>query len=127
MLVLLGRQLHTCLSDSCKMHKTGLSRPGTIQMIAAAIITAVGIVVPAYMCAIRPNHEWLMVLSGFPALAAASTGIIIALLYFIGFLRYCTSKGYSKWIGFWLFLSHLPGLIILLLLPDQEKPREQVS
>jgi hypothetical protein len=100
------------------MSKTGLSRPGAIQMLAAATLMVVAAVGPVYLAASRPTHEWLMVLNGFPALAMSVAGIALLVLYFVGFLRYGSSKGYSKWLGFWLFFSNFPGFIALLLLPD---------
>jgi hypothetical protein len=110
------------------MNKTGLSRPGAIQMIASATLMLAAAVGPVYLAASRPTHEWLMVLSGFPALAMSLAGVVLLILYFIGFLKFCSSKGYSKWLGFWLFFGNFPGFIALLLLPDLKAGmREQVT
>ena len=102
------------------MNKTGLSRPGGMQMVLSAILMIVVAIGPMYIAASRPDHEWSVVLNGLPALAVTVASVVLLLLYFIGFLRYCASKGYSKWLGLWLFLGHVFGLIVLLLLPDQK-------
>lgn len=100
------------------MSKTGLFRPGAIQMVASTILIVVAAIGPIVLAAMRPSHEWLMVLSGLPAIALTITGGFVVLLYFVGFLSYCASKGYSKWLGFWLFFGTIPGFIVLLMLPD---------
>lgn len=100
------------------MTKTGLSRPGAMQMVASATLMVVAAIGPAVLAVGRPNHEWLMVLNGPPALAMVIASLIVIVLYCLGFFRYCSSKGYSTWLGFWLFIGNLPGFIVLLLLPD---------
>ena len=100
------------------MNKTGFSRPGAIQMAVSAALLVLTSLAPLFYAATQPSHEWLMVSYGLPALAILLAGILIAFSYFVGFLRYCDSKGYSMWLGFWLFISHAPGFIVLLLLPD---------
>jgi hypothetical protein len=102
------------------MHEKGLSRPGAMLMVASAILMLVSAIGPVFLAVMRPTHEWLMVLSGFPAFAIISASALTAVLYFVGFLRYCVSKGYSSWLGFWLFLGNVPGFIVLLLLPDRK-------
>jgi ABC-type Na+ efflux pump permease subunit len=106
------------------MNKKGLSRPGALQMIASVIIMIITAIGPLYLAATRPNNEWFMVLNGLPALAVVIASIAVLFLYLIGFLRYCGSKGYSKWIGFWLLFAHAFGFIVLMLLPDL-KTRQQ--
>ena len=98
--------------------RTGLSRPGALQMLASAALMIVAAIGPILVASSRPTNEWLIVLTGFPALGMSVAGIGVLLLYFIGFLRYCASKGYSKWLGFWLFIGNIPGFVVLLLLPD---------
>ena len=87
-------------------------------MVASAILMVLAAIGPIVLAAMRPSHEWLMVLSGLPALALTIAGGFVVLLYFVGFLSYCASKGYSKWLGFWLFFGSVPGFIVLLMLPD---------
>lgn len=98
--------------------KSGMSRPGALQMLAAVILTIICSVGPIVLAMTKPTHEWSLVAVGPEALLLSSVGLIIAALYAVGCIRYCTSKGYSKWLGFWLFLSHVAGFITLLLLPD---------
>jgi hypothetical protein len=100
------------------MNKTGLSRPGAMQMVAAIILGVVAAIGPLFLAFMRPDQVWFMALSGLPAFAIAISGVGVLILFFVGFIRYCASKGYSKWIGFWLCFGHLPGFIVLLLLPD---------
>src|ERR1700733_671860 len=100
------------------MSEKGLSRPGALQMVASAAISLFAAIGPVFAAAPLPNHEWFMILNGLPAFILTVTGVGLLVLYFIGFLRYCASKGYSKWLGFCLFLCNFLGLIILLLLPD---------
>jgi len=100
------------------MNKSGLSRPGARQMVAAVILLVVGAIGPLFLAFMQPNQEWSMVLSGFPAFVVAISGVVVVFLFFVGFIRYCASKGYSKWIGFWLCFGHVPGFVVLLLLPD---------
>lgn len=100
------------------MSKRGLSRPGATQIVAALVLTGLTSVGALAIAATRPNQEFLMILTGFPALAMALSGLLVAVLYIVGFLRYCSNKGYSKWLGLSLLLSTLPGFLALLLLPD---------
>ena len=100
------------------MGKIGLSRPGAIQMVVSAILMVAAAIGPIFWAATRPSHEWLMVLTGLPALTMEIASVLVLMFYFVGFLRYCASKGYSKWLGFWLFLGSIPGFIVLLMLPD---------
>ena len=107
-------------------------------MILAALLMIVAAIGPAIIAFTKPNHEWLLELSGLPAVALAAACLAVAILYFVGFLLYCKSKGYSMWVGFWLLLSNIPGFIALMLLPDLHatisphadipiKPRQTVS
>lgn len=114
------------------MGKKGLSRPGALQMVASAILTLVASVGPTVIALTRSSHEWSLFLAGFPALALSLSGVVVFLLYVVGFLRYCSNKGYSKWLGLFLFLGNVPGLISLLLLPDismncSEKPESAAN
>ncbi|HEY9756459.1 MAG TPA: hypothetical protein V6C97_14930 [Oculatellaceae cyanobacterium] len=100
------------------MRKQGISRPGALQMVAAASLVFLASGGPIFIAATRPTHEWLMALSGLPALALMLVGVGTVALYLVGFLRYCGSKGYSLWLGLWLSLGGFVGLVALLLLPD---------
>jgi hypothetical protein len=93
-------------------------RPGALQMLAAVILTIVCSVGPIVLAITKPTHEWSLVAVGPEAVLLSSLGLIITALYAVGCIRYCASKGYSKWLGFWLFLSHVTGFVTLLLLPD---------
>jgi hypothetical protein len=99
-------------------NKTGFSRPGALQMLASAALMLVGAIGPFFVASSRPSHEWFMVVTGAPAFAMSLIGVAVLVLYLIGFFRYCASKGYSKWLGLFLFFANLPGFIVLLLLPD---------
>lgn len=99
--------------------KTFLSRPGSIQMTIALVLATLAGLVPIYLACMMPSHEWFMVLTGLPAASMAAASLAILGLFFVGYIRYCISKGYSGWIGFWLFWSNLPGFIVLLLLPER--------
>jgi hypothetical protein len=98
--------------------KSGMWRPGALQMLAALILGIICSAGPVVLAMTRPTHEWSLIAVGPEALLLSSLGLIIVALYAIGCIRYCASKGYSKWLGFWLFLSHLTGFVTLLLLPD---------
>ncbi|SRR5579883_1061037 len=98
--------------------KSGMWRPGALQMFAAMILAIVCSAGPIVLAITNPTHEWSLVAVGPEALLFSSLGLIITALYAVGCIRYCASKGYSKWLGFWLFLSHVTGFVILLLLPD---------
>lgn len=87
-------------------------------MFVSLALMAVAAIAPTVMASIENNHEWSMVYTGMPALLAVLGGVLVFVLYFVGFLRYCASKGYSKWLGFWLLLGSFPGFITLLMLPD---------
>lgn len=100
------------------MKKTGLSRPGASQMVTSAALVLLAGIGPIFLAATRPSQEWLMVLTGFPALALSLVGVGVILLYIVGFLRYCKSKGYSMWLGLCLLVCNVFGFIALLLLPD---------
>jgi hypothetical protein len=70
------------------------------------VFALVAIVYSGTQASKSPNHE--------------ITGAAIWYMTWIfGFLRYAQSKGYSKWLGFWLSLGQVPGMIALFLLPDQ--------
>lgn len=114
------------------MRKKGLSRPGALQMVASAILTLVASVGPTVIALTRSSQEWSLFLTGFPALALSLSGVVVFLLYVVGFLRYCSNKGYSKWLGLFLFLGNVPGFISLLLLPEismnsSEKPESAAN
>lgn len=100
------------------MNNNWLSRPGAIQMLASIVLVTFASIGPIVLAIRQPGHEWLMSLSGLPALAMTIATVLVLALYCIGFLRYCASKGYSKWLGVCLLLGHFPGFIALLLLPD---------
>jgi hypothetical protein len=100
------------------MNKTGLSRPGAIQMVASLVLMLLASIGPAFVAATRPTHEWILALTGLPALAMTVAGIAVFILYVVGFLRYSSSKGYNMWVGLFLLLGSIPGFIALLLLPD---------
>ncbi|MBS1989948.1 MAG: hypothetical protein JSS86_12965 [Cyanobacteria bacterium SZAS LIN-2] len=100
------------------MNKSGLSRPGAMLMLMSAALMVISGVGPVFLAVSRPTHDWLMVLTGMPAFGIIAASALVAILYFVGFLRYCGSKGYSAFLGFWLFLGNVPGFIVLLLLPD---------
>jgi hypothetical protein len=102
------------------MNKTGFSRPGALQMIVSAALMLLGSIGPLFVAFTVPDHEWSFYLTGLPVLGLSILGIATVILYIVGFLRYCGSKGYSKWLGVWLLFGHLFGLIVLLLLPDLE-------
>ena len=99
--------------------KTGFGRPGALQMLIAVALGAMEGVIPFVMAASMPSHEWALVLNGFPAFLMMAAGMATAILYFVGFLRYCTSKGYSPWLGLLLLICNVPGFIMLLLLPQR--------
>ncbi len=109
------------------MNGTGLGRPGAMQMVAAGVLMAAETIAPIVVAATRPNHEWFMDLTGLPAMVPIIVSTLLVALYFVGFLRYCSSKGYSKWLGFWLFLGNIPGFITLLLLPDLQRNIRMVN
>lgn len=100
------------------MNKKGFSRPGALQMLAAVALMICGGLAPVMIAASRPSHEWIIALSGAPALALSLAGVAIFILYVAGFLRYCASKGYSGWLGLLLLCGNVFGFIVLLLLPD---------
>jgi len=100
------------------MNKSGLSRPGAMLMVMSAALMVISGICPVFLALTRPTHEWLMVLTGMPAFGIIMASGLVAILYFVGFLKYCASKGYTAWLGFWLFLGNVPGFIVLLLLPD---------
>lgn len=101
------------------MHKSELQRPGAVQMLIAAVLMGIVGIGPIVATLIRPEHEWSLFLSGAPALVALACSIGFVLLYFLGFIRYTVSKGYSSWLGLFLFMGHIFGLIVLLMLPDR--------
>ncbi len=103
------------------MNKTGLSRPGALQMLVSVFLMIVASSGPILIALTRPSHELFMYLTGYSAIALELFGFGIMVLYFVGFLRYCASKGYSMWIGFWLLFANVFGLIVLLMLPDFKK------
>lgn len=100
------------------MSRTGFARPGALQMSASLVLMALSGIGPLFIATTRPGHEWMVILTGLPVLGVSLFGIGILLLYVVGFLRYCGSKGYSKWLGAWLLLGNVFGFIVLLLLPD---------
>ncbi len=109
------------------MDKIGFTRPGALQMLIAVALTTIVAIGPLFVAEMRPNHEWFVSLYGLPALAATLASLGILLLYIVGFVRYCASKGYSKWLGIFLLLGHLFGFIVLLLLPDIKNKGQQSS
>ena len=100
------------------MRKQSLRHPGAIQMLIAAAAIVAASVIPAIQAWRQPNNEWCMALNGVPAALAIAAAAAVIGLYFVGFLRYCHSKGYSFLLGFLLLICNLPGFIIMLLLPD---------
>jgi hypothetical protein len=97
----------------------GFARPGAMQMLWAGILLALESLGPIFAAAANPNHEWVMELTGIWAASLWLVTAIAVVLYCIGFVRYCMSKGYSGWIGFFLLIGNLPGFIVMLLLPDE--------
>lgn len=88
-------------------------------MLISALLILAEAFVPVVVTAISPSHEWSVVLTGTPAFAWVAAAMLVTVCYFVGFLRYCASKGYSMWLAVLLFVSNVPGFIILLLLPDR--------
>jgi hypothetical protein len=108
--------------DACevvKMKRTGFRRPGAILMVAATALIFLSGLGPLFIASTRPSHEWLMILTGAPAIALFIAGVCIICLYVVGFLRYSADKGYSSLVGLWLLLGNVFGLIAMLLLPDK--------
>ncbi|MBU6452723.1 MAG: hypothetical protein KGS72_13135 [Cyanobacteria bacterium REEB67] len=103
------------------MDKTGLARPGAMQMVLAVVLAMVISIGPLFMAATRPDHQWSVAWTGLPAFGVAISGIVAGFVYFVGFLRYAVDKGYSPWLAFWLFCGNAPGFIALILLPDRRK------
>lgn len=100
------------------MNKTGLKRDGAAFMLAGATLLAILSTFPLIIAATKPSHEWSIFLVGAPAISMMFAATTFCLIYALGFLTYCSSKGYSIWVGIWLLLCNVPGLMILLLLPD---------
>jgi hypothetical protein len=98
--------------------RKGFSRPGVIAILSAVVLTVAFSIGPLMLAFSRPNHEFTFFASGVEAMLVSSIGLIVTGLYAFGCIRYCLSKGYSGWLGFWIFLSHIPGFITMLLLPD---------
>jgi hypothetical protein len=96
------------------------------MFLAAGFITG-GAMVPTVVAAFHPNHEYTLLLNGAPAFAVSVALILLAVLYIVGFVRYCASKGYSKWLGFWLLLGNVPGFIVMLLLPDLTDKQKMIE
>ncbi len=109
------------------MNKKGLSRPGAMLMAAAVVLLTLAAIGPIVMAASTPSHEWSMILTGPSALATSAAGLFSLLLYAVGYLKYCSSKGYSTWLALWLLLGNLPGFVVLLLLPDLHEIKGGVS
>jgi hypothetical protein len=107
------------------MNKNGLYRPGAFLMAVSLVLFSSAAAGPVVLVIMTPSHEWLFNLNGLPALAMIMTSIVVVLLYLVGFIRYSSSKGYSNWLGFWLFLGNIPGFITLLLLPDLQQLRQE--
>lgn len=100
------------------MKKTGLKRDGAAFMLMGATLLTLLSTLPMIIASTNASHEWSMLLVGAPAFAMMFAATTFCLIYAVGFLSYCSSKGYSKWIGLWLMLCNVPGLMVLLLLPD---------
>ena len=93
-------------------------------MAVSLVLLSLAAAAPIVFAIVTPSHEWLVNLVGVPAFVTIVISIVVVSLYLVGFIRYCSSKGYSKWLGFWLFLGNIPGFITLLLLPDLQQLRE---
>lgn len=100
------------------MNRKGICRPGAWLMVAAVVLTVMSSLGPLFIAATRPSHEWSLILSGLPALLLSLSGVVILILYVVGFLQYCHSKGYSRWLGVLLLLGNVLGFLVLLMLPD---------
>src|SRR5437763_1806682 len=115
------------------MNRTGFARPGSLQILVAVVISLLFGIGPLFMALTSPTHAWAYVATGPQAILLSSVGLIVTVLYAVGCIRYCKSKGYSGWLGFWLFLAHIPGFIAILLLPDvfmrsaTQSPREDTA
>lgn len=106
------------------MKSNGLSRPGALLMIVSIVAGLVASIGPIVLAITSPTHNWLLELTGPPVVVLAFTSLAVLVLYVVGFVRYCTSKGYSAWLGAFLLLGHVFGLVVLLLLPDIRELKE---
>jgi hypothetical protein len=100
--------------------KSFIARPGAVQMLVSGSILILTGLWPIFMAI--SHRQSFVLLTGTPAVAATLAAAILGCAYFVGFLRYCSSKGYSQWIGLCLFLGHFAGFLALLLLPDLNTP-----
>ncbi|MBA3859012.1 MAG: hypothetical protein C0507_19065 [Cyanobacteria bacterium PR.3.49] len=124
-----------CVGSACKkvfvrrntMFKTGFARPGALQMLVATVAIALCSTFPPVIAAFKPSHEWLLVLTGIPAFLMIFAGLMMFIVYGIGFLRYCADKGYSKWLGLVLLLGAVPGFLVLLMLPDLKHAVQEMN
>jgi len=105
------------------MNNTGIARPGAKLMIFAAALMILGTTVPWLLASSSPSHLWFLELTGLPALGLVMGHAVLILMYFLGYLAYVGSKGYSKWLGFCLFFASVPGFVVMLLLPDRAETR----
>ena len=87
------------------------------MITGATLLTVLG-AFPLIIATTNASHEYSMLLVGVPALAMTVAALAFCVIYALGFLNYCSSKGYSKWLGMWLLLCNIPGTVVLLLLPD---------
>ncbi len=108
------------------MVKTGLARQGALQMLIAVVAMTGCSIIPPVIAAFKPSHEWLMVMTGTPAFLMVIAGLMMFVIYSVGFLRYCVDKGYSKWLGFVLLLGAVPGFLVLLMLPDLKHAAQEI-
>lgn len=115
-----GRQYlqNIFIAGRMTMLKTGIARPGALQMLVATVAIAGCSSLPPILAAFKPSQEWLMVLTGIPAFLMVFAALMMFTVYCVGFLRYCVDKGYSRWLGLVLLLGAIPGFLGLLLLPD---------
>jgi hypothetical protein len=98
-----------------KLELKGLSRPGSALIVLSGVLYSMII---AYVAVITKGSMEITVsgMETVPWLAAIAIPFAIC---FLGFVKYAASKGYSRWLGFWLCCAQLPGFIVLLLLPDR--------
>ena len=108
------------------MIKTGLARQGALEMLIAAVAITGCSIIPPVIAAFKPSHEWLVILTGIPAFLMIFAGLMMFIIYSIGFLRYCVDKGYSKWLGMVLLLGAVPGFLVLLMLPDLKHAGQEI-
>lgn len=100
------------------MTRTGFSRPGAILIVLAVAIAVLAGIGPIFMAMGTPTHWWGFEATGFGAFLLSTIGLLLAAMYIVGCVLYTRSKGYSAWVGFWLSLGQLAGLVAMLILPD---------